>query len=45
MAAAPEVAIIEKQLEESAGVTELLSKPAREAAEAPAGEAEGETEE
>jgi copper chaperone CopZ len=33
MAAAPEVAAIEKQLEETAGVTELLSKPERETAE------------
>ena len=45
MAAAPEVADIEKQLEESAGVTELLSKPERETPEpAEVGEAEEEEE-
>ena len=44
MAAAPEVALIEKQLEESAGVTELLAKPERETpetAEADESEEEG----
>ena len=45
MAAAPLVADVEKQLEESAGVTELLSKPERETPEAEAGEAEAEDEE
>jgi small subunit ribosomal protein S17 len=40
MAAAPAVADIEKQLEESAGVTELLSKPERETPP-PTEEAEG----
>src|SRR5262249_24371857 len=38
MAAAPEVSAIEKQLEESAGVTELLAKPEREAPEAAEGD-------
>ena len=38
MAAAPEVSEIEKQLEETAGVTELLSKPEREKPEPPEGE-------
>jgi small subunit ribosomal protein S17 len=44
MAAAPEVAAIEKQLEESAGVTELLQKPVREPSQ-PAAEAEEGSEE
>lgn len=39
-AAAPDVAEIEKALEESEGVTELLAKPEREAAEAATAEAE-----
>ncbi len=43
MAAAPEVSEIEKALEETAGVTEILSKPEREIPETPEeeGEAEG----
>lgn len=41
-AAAPEAAEIEKALEETEGVTELLAKPEREAAEAAAEEAEAE---
>ncbi len=45
MAAAPEAADIEKQLEERAGVTELLSKPERETPETEEAETEGETEE
>jgi small subunit ribosomal protein S17 len=45
MAAAPEAADIEKQLEERAGVTELLSKPERETPEAEEAQTEGETEE
>jgi small subunit ribosomal protein S17 len=44
MAAAPEVALIEKQLEESAGVTELLQKPERETPEPSAEGAEAEEE-
>ena len=39
MAAAPEVADIERALEETEGVTELLAKPEREAAEAAPDEA------
>ena len=45
MAAAPEVALIEKQLEESAGVTELLAKPERETPEPENGETASEDEE
>ena len=45
MAAAPEVAAIEKQLEEAAGVTELLAKPERETPEPAEGAEEGEGEE